>query len=117
MGQDKNNKEQVIGKERVIAEYLGGGTTYRELEAKYGIGRATICRWVAAVEGRSRVRKKSVPVRLDLSDDSESVPEDVRQLEVELRRSRLENKLLKAMIEIAQEQLGIEIGKKSGARR
>lgn len=116
MGQEKK-REEVNMKERVIAEYLAGDTTYRKLEGKYGIGRATICRWVEAVEGRSRVRKKSVPVRLRLSDEVEGVPEDVRQLEVELRKSRLENKLLKAMIEIAEEQLGIEIRKKSGARR
>lgn len=113
MGQDKN-REEVNVKERVIAEYLAGDTTYRNLESKYGVGRATICRWVEAAQGGSRVRKKSVPVR-SLSDDV--VPEEVKQLEVELRKSRLENKLLKAMIEIAEEQMGIEIRKKSGAKR
>jgi len=38
-------------------------------------------------------------------------------LRKELEKTRLENKLLKAMIEIAEEQLGVDIRKKRGARR
>ncbi|MBL0132712.1 MAG: helix-turn-helix domain-containing protein [Chitinophagaceae bacterium] len=33
-------------KEQIIKEYLEQGCGYRKLQAKYGIGRTTICKWV-----------------------------------------------------------------------
>jgi hypothetical protein len=42
---------------------------------------------------------------------------DVKKLQRELEKERLHNKLLNAMIDIAEEQLGIPIRKKYGARQ
>lgn len=42
---------------------------------------------------------------------------DVRRLRRELEEARLHNKLLNAMIDIAEEQFEVPIRKKSGAKR
>ena len=42
---------------------------------------------------------------------------EVKQLQQELRKAQLHNKLLNAMIDIAEDQLKIDIRKKSGAKR
>jgi len=42
---------------------------------------------------------------------------EVKQLQQELRKAQLHNKLLNAMIDIAEDQLKIDIRKKSGTKR
>ena len=44
------------------------------------------------------------------------MPNDVRRLQRELYEARLHAKLLETMIEIAEEEMGIAIRKKSGAK-
>jgi len=41
----------------------------------------------------------------------------VKQLQEELRKAKLHNKLLNAIIDIAEEQLKIDIRKKSGTKQ
>jgi transposase-like protein len=38
-------------KEQIIKEYLEQGCGYRMLQAKYGISRTTICKWVQIYQG------------------------------------------------------------------
>lgn len=101
----------------VVREYLAGGTTYRRLAGKYGVPRTTICRWVEAGIGENNAAMEMSKVKAGGKggEDAESV--ELRRLRKELEKTRLENKLLKAMIEIAEEQLGVDIRKKRGARR
>ena len=47
----------------------------------------------------------------------EELPADVKQLQEELRKAKLHNKLLNAIIDIAEEQLKIDIRKKSGTKQ
>jgi hypothetical protein len=46
----------------------------------------------------------------------EEMPTDVKQLQEELRMSRLKVDLLEAMIDISDEQFGTDIRKKAGTR-
>lgn len=101
----------------VVAEYLEGGISLRGLSRKYGIGHATIHRWVKAHEvgareeegGGSSRRRRRPQAMLEM-------PKDVRRLERELYEERLRTKLLETMIEIAEREMGIPIRKKRGAK-
>jgi transposase-like protein len=106
MGQEKSRKE-------VIEEYLAGGVTLRELAQRYGIKRTTLHRWIKADE-RGEGQTGVVANR---SEAIEAMPKEVGRLQRELHEARLEAKLYKAMIEIAEEQLGVQIRKKRGARQ
>ena len=104
-----------------MKEYLAGGVSYSELGEKYGLSRATLHRWVKAGKagmgpgGEVTVRgRRAVMVTYA---DVEDVPEDVKELQRELKEARLYNKLLNAMIDIAEEQMGAVIRKKPGARQ
>jgi len=109
---------QNIKKEAIIAEYLAGGTTYRKLSAKYGITFQSIHQWVQAFQGKKRIKKVNIKISPSvLVSEQEPVPYEVKQLQAELRKERLYNKLLNTMIDLAEEQLGIGIRKKSGAKR
>ena len=108
------------GNERieVVAAYLKGRGSYRELESKYGISASTIQRWVKDHEaGRKPIRKRKERDGEALTAKETEMSADVRWLRKELEEARLYNKLLNAMIDIAEEQFEIPIRKKSGAKR
>ena len=109
---DKTIQEQ----EAIIAEYLLGDTTYRKLGAKHGVDFRAIHHWVTKFQGKpvKRLKPKSKP---DESLPKEELPTDVKQLREELRKAKLHNKLLNAIIDIAEEQLKIDIRKKSGTKQ
>ena len=109
---DKTIQEQ----EAIIAEYLLGDTTYRKLGAKYGVDFRAIHHWVTRFQGKPV--KKAKP-KIKSTDDlpQEELPTDVKQLQEELRKVKLHNKLLNAMIDIAEDQLKIDIRKKSGTKQ
>ncbi len=103
-------------REAIVAEYLLGNTSYRKLGAKHGIKFKEINRWVIKFQGRS---VKKVKPKIDFIDGlpPEELPTDVKQLQRELRKVKLHNQLLNAMIDIAEDQLKIDIRKKSGTKR
>ncbi|WHZ06322.1 MAG: hypothetical protein OJF59_001409 [Cytophagales bacterium] len=109
---DKTIQEQ----EAIIAEYLLGDTTYRKLGAKHGVDFRAIHHWVSRFQGKpvKKVKPKIKPVD---NLPKEELPTDVKQLREELRKAKLHNKLLNAMIDIAEEQLKIDIRKKSGTKQ
>ena len=109
---DKTVQEQ----EGIIAEYLLGDTTYRKLGAKHGVDFRIIHHWISKFQGK---QVKQVKPKNKLSDDlpKEELPSDVKQLQEELRKAKLHNKLLNAIIDIAEGQLKIDIRKKSGTKQ
>ena len=101
MGQQKAKRE-------VVAEYLEGGVSLRELSVKYGINFRTIHRWVKAQqEGRDATER---------ADEIAGMSRDVRRLQRELYEERLKTKLLETMIDIAEKDMGIKKKKKRGAK-
>ena len=107
-------KTTLIEKEAIIAEYLSGDTTYRKLESKYGIDFRILHSWVMKYQGKQPSAAKKVKAE---QGEQTALPTDVKQLQAELRKARLHNKLLNAMIDIAEDQLKIDIRKKSGTRQ
>jgi transposase len=106
-------------KREVVEEYLKGGVSLRELEAKFGVPRQTIHRWAKGSEaGLGDDKQESLEERRKLAaKQSEDLPGDVRRLQKELEEARLYNELLNTMIDIAEDQLGVDIRKKRGAKR
>ena len=105
--------KKIIDKEAIIAEYLTGNSSYRKMGIKYGVDFRLIHSWVMKYQGKKR------KINPKLNDKKEEVPlsKEVKQLQQELRKAQLHNKLLNAMIDIAEEQLNIDIRKKSGTKR
>ena len=107
-------------KEQIINEYLLGGFSYRALAKKYGFSRTTINNWVMGYEGTYRgnsVIEKSSNLELMKKNSSEILPQEIVELQKQLKHERLHNKLLTAMIDIAEQELKIPIRKKYGTKR
>src|SRR5258708_29127593 len=105
-------------REESVAKYLKGCWSYREMETRYGISCSTIDRWVHAAE-EEKGAKNGEPEKgeSDLAGKREGLSAQVKRLEAELQRERLHTKLLNAMIDIAEDQMGVSIREKPGAKR
>lgn len=110
-----------------MAEYLAGEMSYREMEERYGVSSSTLQRWVKASGAEATARRAkaaSAGVKHEAAAETgerpgagEDLASEVKRLRGELRKVELHNKLLNAMIDIAEEQFEIPIRKKRGARR
>ena len=112
MGQDEARRE-------VVKEYLKGGASVRALGRRFGVGSSTVHRWVKQAEAAGGIEELE---RQELSGEltvkqRRSLPADVKRLQKELEEARLYNELLNAMIDIAEEEMGLSIRKKHGARQ
>ena len=106
--------KKVIDKDAIIAEYLTGNMSYRKMGIKYGIDFRLVHSWVMKYQGKKR---KNTPKPKEQKVDEVPLSNEVKQLQQELRKAQLHNKLLNAIIDIAEEQLHIDIRKKSGTKR
>lgn len=106
--------KKVIEKEAIIAEYLTGNTSYRKIGIKYGIDFRLLHSWVMNYQGKKR---KYTPKLKEQKAEEAPLSDEVKQLQQELRKAQLHNKLLNAIIDIAEEQLKIDIRKKSGTKQ
>ena len=91
----------------------------RELGRRHGISSTKVHRWIREAECAGGVDElERLEARAELTAGERSkLPASVKQLQKELEEARLYNELLNAMIDIAEEQMGIDIRKKSGAKR
>lgn len=88
----------------------------RSLGTKYGYGASTIHKWIMKDRSQSHKYEKLVASKI-ASRKIEEMPDDVKQLQEELRITRIRLHLIEAMVDIADEQLGTRIRKKVGARQ
>lgn len=103
-------------KEAIVAEYLLGRTSYRKLADKHDVDFRAVHRWVINFQNKAVKKQKNTRTQQRI-EQAEQLPTEVKQLQEELRKARLHNELLNAMIDIAEDQLKIDIRKKSGTRR
>ncbi|MGB3181053.1 MAG: transposase [Cyclobacteriaceae bacterium] len=102
-------------KRSVCEEFLAGGMTLRAVERKHGLGNSRLNDWLNKygysvrkpylIEGRDMAKKKSKKS----TDDTIRI----KELEKQLAMARLEATAYRKMIEIAEDELKIEIRKKS----
>lgn len=109
--------ENIKLKESIIAEYLSTGLSFRKLGIKHGVDFRKVHRWVMQYQGRMKKTSanKIVKPKPDLNDLA-SLPTDVKKLQAELRKALLLNEVLTEVINIAEEELGLSIRKKSGTK-
>jgi transposase-like protein len=107
----RKTEKTVQEQEAIIAEYLLGNTTYRKLGSKHGVDFRAIHQWVTRFQGKA-VRKIKPKNKPEADLPKEELPTDVKQLREELRKAKLN-----AIIDIAEDQLKIDIRKKSGTKQ
>ena len=107
-------------KDKIVDEYLTGELSMAKLADKYGFGKTSVHRWVMEYERRygskAEILKELTSPAMDPEDKKEDTADNFALLRKELEEERLRNKLLTAMIEVAEEELKIPIRKKYGTK-
>ena len=112
MGQEERRRE-------AVKEYEKGGVSLRGLGHRFGVSQSTVHRWVKEAEAAGGIEElERQELRGELSaKQRRELPADVKRLQKELEEARLYNRLLNAMIDIAEEQFEVPIRKKPGAKQ
>jgi hypothetical protein len=99
-----------VSKEKIVAEYLSGNTTYRALGVKYQIPHRSICDWVMEYQGRKPSYKDKVQrKRAKEGHPKESeFSNEVKILQSKVRALRLHTKVLEEIIRIGGKETGID---------
>lgn len=107
----------------MIQEYLTTNISMNQMTKKYHIGHSTIPKWMrifgipmpeealptASMLQQESPKEKSVTV--------ESLEAHLKELQSELDREKLKNLALNTMIDVAEEELHINIRKRAGAKQ
>lgn len=107
----------------MIQEYLTTDVSMSEMTRKYHIGHSSIPRWMAnfGIPMPERVLPSNVMVQQNEKQTSaitvESLESQLKSLQAELEREKLRNLALNTMIDVAEEELHIDIRKKAGAKQ
>lgn len=101
--------------EAIVADYLLGTATYRQLGEKYNVDFRIIHSWVMKFQGKDTKHKKPSPTPVENKVETSS-PEVVA-LQEELRLEKLRTELLNAIIDIAEKDLKVSIRKKFGTKQ
>lgn len=108
---------------QIIEEYMNSGESMETFQAKYGMGHCTLSRWMTNFGLQSTTQKQYTEMRKRIDESPEKTLREraleakVAQLEKDLMVERLKTEAANAMIDVAEEELGIDIRKKAGAKQ
>ncbi len=117
------NNYSVEEKMAMIQEYLTTNISMNQMTKKYHIGHSTIPKWMRIF---GIPMPNEAPVQKNMIQDKnlkekpvsiESLEARLKELQAELDREKLKNLALTTMIEVAEEELHIDIRKKAGAKQ
>lgn len=109
---------------QIIGEFLESGESMDTFQTKYGMGHCTLSRWMIKFGMKTispppfivmKEKLKSIPEVKSLRE--QALEEKISKLEKELEAAKLKAEAYNALIEVAEEELGIDIRKKAGAKQ
>ena len=110
---------------RVLEEFQASGYNMARFQKEKGLGHCTISRWITKF-GLSNEKSTPSVVKMRKNRKRTNGCEDmsrrilearIQQLEQELKTEKLRALAYKTMIEIVEEELGVDISKKAGAKQ
>ena len=109
---------------QIIDEFLNSGESMETFQRKYGMGHCTLSRWMIKFGMKTispppfivmKEKLKSIPEVKSLRE--QALEEKISKLEKELEAAKLKAEAYTALIEVAEEELGVDIRKKAGAKQ
>lgn len=105
---------------KAVRDYLEGNQTLKQVAHRYGLATSTLDSWIQrhrkGLEPFEAVSLPSIPMEQSQSDQTELQKQNEELLK-KLHEANLKITGLEIMIDIAEDQLGVEIRKKSGTRQ
>ena len=108
---------------QIIEAYMSFGGSMESFQAKYGMGHSTLSRWMIKFGLSNTTQRQFIEMKDTLDKSPEKTLRErtleakVAQLEKELKEEKLKTEAANAIIDVAEEELGIDIRKKAGAKQ
>ncbi len=108
---------------QIIEEYMRSGESMEAFQVKYGMGHCTLSRWMTNFGLSNTTQRQYIEMKKKLTESPEKTLRErtleakVAQLEKELKAEKLRAEVANIMIDVAEEELGIDIRKKAGAKQ
>ena len=107
---------------KIVVEVLSGTISKEQARQIYGIkSKSAILEWMRIFAGLPRnAAVDPIPLLKNMSEEKDDIKElkaRIKQLEEELKLSRLKGKAYQVMVDIAKEQYGLDLEKKPGAKQ
>lgn len=105
-----------------LSEFAKSGLTMNRFEIINGLGKTALIRWMRKYGDPremepSMIMQESKEIKREKSSRERLLEEHIKQLELSLKHEKLKSLAYKTMIDVAEEELGIEISKKVGAKQ
>jgi len=111
-------------KRKIALEYISGRFSYAVAAEEYGLkGKDVVKEFVKWYRRNSELSEVNESISMSkksksaLDPQSSEMEKRIKELEEQLRLSKLKVELLETMIDIAEDELHIDIRKKSGSQR
>ena len=109
---------------KILEQFKESGVSIWAFSENYGIGHSTLSRWITKF-GLSFDKKEVLMATIEeknkptnnRSTQERILEARIKQLEQELKDEKIKSLAYKTMIEIAEEELGVDISKKAGAKQ
>ena len=107
----------------MIQEYLTTNISMNQMTKKYHIGHTTIPKWmrIFGIPMPNKASAQNIMSQDNIEKEkpvsNETLEARLKELQAELDREKLKNLALTTMIEVAEEELHIDIRKKAGAKQ
>ncbi|WP_373522743.1 hypothetical protein [Aquiflexum sp.] len=107
---------------KIVIEVLSGTMSKEQARQVYGIkSKSAILEWMRMLVGFPRnAAVDPLPLLKNMTEDKEGISElkaRIKQLEEDLKLSRLKGKAYQIMVDIAKQEYGLDLEKKSGAKQ
>jgi len=99
-------------KRRLVAEYESGGYSVYELERLYGVTNRTIYNWIYKYSTFNKKGYRVVEHKQSSGKKVKDLENRIKELESVIGRKQIKIDLLETMIDVAKDELDIDIKKK-----
>ena len=102
---------------QLINEYLASGESKEAFQSKRRLGHSFLSKWMLTFGISEQTKVKPMPQTKTNNYYEQQLQEEINRLKKELEYEKLRSKAFETMIEIAEEELRVDIRKKSGAKQ
>ncbi len=110
----------------IIQAYLASGESMERFQIRNGLGHSTLSRWMTIFAFENPAKGQTLMKEVNPDNTAElkalrakemALESEISRLKAELKAEKLRSEAFSVMIEVAEEQFGVDIRKKAGAKQ